>query len=414
MTDGDKIQAEMEKAGTTTTMIDEDKIQAEMEKAKDMKISELKMKLMAKGVLTSSFLEKNEFIRAYAEAVVKDSGKQPLQSLSTEKNGFSFTPFGGGGGGDGDGVDENDNSDDEDEDPTESILENLPQYIKHRVEKLKEINNEREELMKEYLEERANLETKYQLLSQPLYEKRKDVVLGQMDEDIDNTHETNDCIVDGDIQPKEKGIPQFWACTINQMPVTEGILPEKDFECLGYLEDIRCFNYENGEGFRLEFHFAPNDYFENSVLTKSYDVPNLLLGDEPILKNVEGCEIIWKPSKSLTYIDTTKQQRGKGKNSGQIRTVTKKERCDSFFHFFTPPKMPSLDSMDEAEAVRLEAAFDEDYDVAQAFRSHIIPNAAMWFSGDAMEKEMEAAMEGMEWPTGDNSPPSEDEDPECK
>jgi nucleosome assembly protein 1-like 1 len=204
------------------------------------------------------------------------------------------------------------------------------------------------------------------------------------------------------------------ACTINQMPVTEGILPEKDFECLGYLEDIRCFNYENGEGFRLEFHFAPNDYFENSVLTKSYDVPNLLLGDEPILKNVEGCEIIWKPSKSLTYIDTTKQQRGKGKNSGQIRTVTKKERCDSFFHFFTPPKMPSLDSMDEAEAVRLEAAFDEDYDVAQAFRSHIIPNAAMWFSGDAMEKEMEAAMEGMEWPTGDNSPPSEDEDPECK
>ncbi|MGK3737627.1 MAG: nucleosome assembly protein 1-like 1 [Bacillariaceae sp.] len=413
MTDGDKIQAEMEKAGTTTTMIDEDKIQAEMEKAKDMKISELKMKLMAKGVLTSSFLEKNEFIRAYAEAVVKDSGKQPLQSLSTEKNGFSFTPFGGGGG-DGDGVDENDNSDDEDEDPTESILENLPQYIKHRVEKLKEINNEREELMKEYLEERANLETKYQLLSQPLYEKRKDVVLGQMDEDIDNTHETNDCIVDGDIQPKEKGIPQFWACTINQMPVTEGILPEKDFECLGYLEDIRCFNYENGEGFRLEFHFAPNDYFENSVLTKSYDVPNLLLGDEPILKNVEGCEIIWKPSKSLTYIDTTKQQRGKGKNSGQIRTVTKKERCDSFFHFFTPPKMPSLDSMDEAEAVRLEAAFDEDYDVAQAFRSHIIPNAAMWFSGDAMEKEMEAAMEGMEWPTGDNSPPSEDEDPECK
>jgi nucleosome assembly protein 1-like 1 len=406
MTDEDKIQDEMEKAEITTTMTDEDKIQAEMEKAKDMKISELKMKLMAKGVLTSSFLEKNEFIRAYAEAVVNNSENQPLQSLSTEKSGFSFTPFGGG-------VDENDNSDD-DEDPTESILENLPQYIKHRVEKLKEINNEREELMKEYLEERAKLETKYQQLSQPLYEKRKDVVLGQMDDDIDNTHGTDDCIVDGDKQPKEKGIPQFWACTINQMPVTEGILPEKDFECLGYLEDIRCFNYENGEGFRLEFHFAPNDYFENSVLTKSYDVPNLLLGDEPILKNVEGCEIIWKPSKSLTYIDTTKQQRGKGKNSGQIRTVAKKERCDSFFHFFTPPKMPSLDSMDEAEAVRLEAAFDEDYDVAQAFRSHIIPNAAMWFSGDAMEKEMEAAMEGMEWPTGDNSPPSDDENPECR
>ena len=389
---------------TITTMTTEEKIQAEIDKAKGMKISELKMKLMAKGVLTTSFVEKSEIVRAYAEAIVKELESPQSSSLAT--SGLTQN---------GQGTDENDGSDEEDEDEDgEAITEGLPPYMKLRVEELKDIHNEREELMKEYLAERATMEAKYQQLSQPLYERRKDVILGKMDEQISSVNEAEEFAVNADTDYIEKGIPQFWACAIHQMPVTEGIVSEKDIECLGYLEDVKCTNYENGEGFRLEFHFAPNDYFENSVLTKSYDVPNLLLADEPILKNVQGCEVEWKTNQSLTHIEITKQQRGKGKNSGQVRTVTKKERCDSFFHFFTPPEMPSLDTMDEEKALRLEAEFDRDYDVAQAFRSHIIPKAIMWFSGDAMEQEMEAAMEGMEWPTGAKPSPSGDENPECK
>lgn len=130
------------------------------------------------------------------------------------------------------------------------------------------------------------------------------------------------------------------------------------------------------------FHFSPNEYFENSVLTKKYEVPNLLLADEPILKDVEGCEIIWKEGKSLTYREVIKQQRGTGKNAGQVRTVKKKEKVESFFNFFTPPTMPSLETMNETEAAMLEQTFDEDYDIAQAFRSHIIPKAVLWFTGE--------------------------------
>jgi nucleosome assembly protein 1-like 1 len=132
---------------------------------------------------------------------------------------------------------------------------------------------------------------------------------------------------------------------------------------------------------RPTFHFSPNEYFENTVLTKRYEIPNLLLDDEPILKNVEGCKIEWKPGMSLTYQETTKKQRGTGKNSGKVRTIKKKERLESFFHFFKPPKMPSMQDMDEDAADRLEAAFEEDYDVAQAFRSHIVPKAVTWFTG---------------------------------
>ena len=44
--------------------------------------------------------------------------------------------------------------------------------------------------------------------------------------------------------------------------------------------------------------------------------------------------------------------------------------------------MPKLEDMDENEAERLESAFDQDYDIAQAFRSHIVPKAVLWFTGE--------------------------------
>ena len=363
----------------------EEKIQAAMEEAKGMKVSELKMKLMAKGVLTSTFCEKHEFVRAYAEVMVKEQSGAVADATAALQAASIH--------------DENDGEDDE----------GLPDTIRHRVDKLKALHDQREELRKEYLAERAKLEAKYHQLEQPLYEQRKNIVLGNMDEEI--AKESGD-----DNTSEEKGIPQFWVVALSQMPVTGEMITEQDVDCLGYLQDISCSDNENGEGFQLQFRFAPNEYFDNAVLTKSYEVPNLLLADEPILKNVDGCEIQWRPGKCLTEVEVLKQQRGKGKNAGQVRTVTKKERSESFFHFFTPPKMPSLDTMNEEEAMKLEAAFEEDYDVAQAFRSHIIPKAVQWFDGNAMEKEMEAAMEGMEWPPGvkNGTPNGDGENPECK
>ena len=70
-------------------------------------------------------------------------------------------------------------------------------------------------------------------------------------------------------------------------------------------------------------------------MIKIYEVRNLLLDDEPILKNVTGCDIHWKEGGSFTYRDVKKKQISKsGGRPGQIRTVNKRERNDSFFHFF--------------------------------------------------------------------------------
>lgn len=164
---------------------------------------------------------------------------------------------------------------------------------------------------------------------------------------------------------------------------------KKDTDCLDHLTDITSTNFKDGLGFELHFHFSPNAFFTNTILTKRYEVPNLLTEDEPILKNVTGTDIDWKKGKSLTYKELAKKQRRKsGPNAGQMRTITKRERTNSFFHFFTPPNLPHLtEIMDEEEADAIEEAFDNDYDVAQAIRSHLIPKAILWFTGEAMMED---------------------------
>ena len=70
-------------------------------------------------------------------------------------------------------------------------------------------------------------------------------------------------------------------------------------------------------------------------MIKRYEVRNLLLDDEPILKNVTGCDTNWKECRILTYRDVNKKHRSKsGGKAVQILTVNKRERTDSLSHFF--------------------------------------------------------------------------------
>uniref|UniRef100_A0A7S4J1F5 Nucleosome assembly protein n=1 Tax=Odontella aurita TaxID=265563 RepID=A0A7S4J1F5_9STRA len=330
---------------------------------------------------------------------------------------------------------EDDNDHDED-DP--DMMDVLPPPVALRVEALRTLHAQRDEIMKTYTKERAELERKFSALCTPIYEKRKEIVAGKHDEfikkagkkngegegeekkkDEEKEKEEEGEKGEGDEAPKPafdlgaaaaeddddaddgenvKGIPQFWVCAMGHMDVVAELIAERDVDCLEHLTNISCEDYENGEGFVLRFTFEPNDYFTNEVLTKRYEIPNLLLEDEPILKDVVGCDIDWKPERSLTFREVKKKQRAKqGRKAGQIRTVTKRERTDSFFHFFSPPKLPSMDEMDEEQADRIEHAFDVDYDVAQAFRGHIVPKAVVWFTGEAMDEGMDALLdeEGM-------------------
>lgn len=59
-----------------------------------------------------------------------------------------------------------------------------------------------------------------------------------------------------------------------------------------------------------------------------------------------------------------KPKQGRGGKSN-ARPMTKTETVDSFFSFFSPPKVPEEgdDDLDEEEIDQLQAALEEDYEI---------------------------------------------------
>lgn len=264
----------------------------------------------------------------------------------------------------------------------------LPVCILRRLDKLKELNEDRERHVAQYMKERAALEAKFNSMYERLYEERAQIVKGTTEVEENNQDSAN---ANGDENPK--GVPHFWVMVMSNNDDVSAMIAENDVDCLGYLQDIKCIDDDDGRAFTVYFYFSTNPFFENDVLSKRYEVPNLLSGDEPILKKVEGTEIKWKDDKSLTEKTVTKKQRGKGKHAGQVRSVKKTEKTESFFSWFQPPIMPSLEDMDEETAANLEVAFEMDYEVAQALRTQVVPKAVLWYTGEAGQPDLEEAVD---------------------
>merc|ERR1711978_704131 len=87
-------------------------------------------------------------------------------------------------------------------------------------------------------------------------------------------------------------------------------------------------------GFTLHFHFLPNEYFTNTILTKSYELKCEPQEDDPFsfegpeIFKCTGCPIDWSKGKNLTVKQVKKKQKHKSK--GSIRTITKQVKADSF------------------------------------------------------------------------------------
>mmetsp|Transcript_10287 Transcript_10287/g.28372 ORF Transcript_10287/g.28372 Transcript_10287/m.28372 type:complete len:339 (-) Transcript_10287:112-1128(-) len=290
---------------------------------------------------------------------------------------------------------EEDLGDDDDEDDDDDPMMHLPEYVLKRVEKLKELSSARDAIMEEYMKERAALEQRFAAQVEPLYEERQLIVSGEMDHAISQEAGVKP---DPEDEPEVlNGVPHFWVTCLSNHESTGEIIQEYDVDCLESLKDVKCTDDADGKGFELTFYFTPNDYFHDTVLTKRYEVPNLALPDEPMIKSVKGCSIQWKDDDhNLTQTKVQKRQRGKGKRAGQVRTITKLEKKESFFHWFEAPNMPTneqVETLDEEEVDAIEQIFSDDFDIAQAFRSELIPNAVGWYTGEANEQMMMELME---------------------
>ncbi|XP_002521395.2 nucleosome assembly protein 1;4 [Ricinus communis] len=260
-----------------------------------------------------------------------------------------------------------------------NVLETLSQNVRKRVEFLQEIQSQHDELLAKFIEERRALEAKYEKLYEPLYTKRFEIVNGVKEvKGIPNEVGTNQ---EGDKATEEKGVPDFWLTAMRTNEVVGEEITERDEGALNFLKDIKWHRIDDPEGFKLEFHFDPNPYFKNPVLTKAYHLIDD--DDDPILEKTIGTDIEWFPGKCLTKKILKKKPRKGSKNA---KPITKTENCASFFNFFNTPQIPEEeDDLDEDAVEEIHDRMEQDYNVGTTIRNKIIPHAVSWFTGEAVE-----------------------------
>ncbi|XP_028263729.1 nucleosome assembly protein 1-like 4a isoform X1 [Parambassis ranga] len=316
----------------------------------------------------------------------------------------------------------------------------LPKVVKRRVHALKRLQVQCANIEAKFYEEVHELERKYAALYQPLFDKRRDIVTGTVeptDEECEwhsDREEEEELAVSTTLdiflietfqkfkllyvivyialltvqeevkekaaiedakkeeaKPEEdpKGIPEFWLTIFKRVDMLSDMLQEHDEPILKHLRDIQVKFSEPGQpmSFTLEFHFEPNGYFNNAVLTKVYkmksepDASDPFSFEGPEIIDCEGCQIDWHKGKDVTVKTIKKKQKHKGR--GTVRTVTKQVPNDSFFNFFNPVKASPDGELDEDSEFTLAT----DFEIGHFFRERIVPRAVLYFTGEALEDD---------------------------
>lgn len=337
-------------------------------------------------------------------------------------------------------------------------IEMLPQCVKNRLNALKNIQVECAKIEGKFYEEAHELEMKYAELFKPLYDKRTAIVNAMYEptgEEIKwvepGEEEDEEKEGQGESEKKEekseekseeekiaddvaeklqldentKGIPEFWLTAMKNVETIADMIQESDEEVLKHLTDIKLIftgkksaeesQDEETMGFVLEFQFSPNDFFNNTALTKTYkmksepDLDDPFSFEGPDIVACTGCKIDWKKGKNITQKVVKKKQKHKGR--GQTRIVTKTVKADSFFNFFDPPEVPDdEEEMDEDT----EALLSADFEIGHFFRERLIPKAVLFFTGEAIEEDSDEDEDDEMDDDSDDDDEDEENDPDFK
>ncbi|KAF8884110.1 hypothetical protein BD779DRAFT_790558 [Infundibulicybe gibba] len=285
-------------------------------------------------------------------------------------------------------------------------IESLPVEIKLNVEALKGVQVKQNELQNKYKRECLELEKKYLALQKPLYERRHAIITGaapataeeiQAGEVYSVKEEPDYTPLPKDSTPSKEGIPEFWLTALRNHPGLSELINDRDAAALKHLVDIRIAyldtasgDTETKPGFKILFEFTPNDFFENTILEKTYVYQEEVgYSGDFVYDRAIGTEIRWKEDKDLTKEYEIKKQRNK--NTNRTRLVRKARPTDSFFNFFTPPVPPAEDDtedLDEEDLDEIEEKLEVDYQIGEDLKEKIIPRAVDYFTGKALEYEV--------------------------
>lgn len=283
-------------------------------------------------------------------------------------------------------------------------VENLPIPVKRRVEGLKGLSVEYDALLKKHKDEMYELEKKFLTEVTPLRKRRADVINGlveptpeevaagekvTLEDDPDAVPLPADAAADPNAEKAEAGIPEFWLTALKNHIAFSELITDRDEGALRHLVDLTLEYLPAPGGFKILFHFSPNEYFEDEVLTKEYRYQDELdVEGDYLYERAVGCEIRWKEDKNLTQEIEVKRQRNKATN--RTRVVRRSKPAESFFNFFTPPEPIDADNEDDLEDEEIKDVqenLEMDYQLGQDLKDRVIPRAIDYFTGKALEWE---------------------------
>lgn len=281
---------------------------------------------------------------------------------------------------------------------------------------LKAYQEDYEKVNEAFHTERRALEDKYTDLYKPIFAKRST----ELAKDL---------------------IPKFWLGAFTHCEEIAENIQRKDALALEYLKDLTVTDvkyseaaaakaagsFGDGKGrktggsYTLTFSFAPNPFFENTALTKTYIMEDDEEGREDGGSDQAiGDKIHWKAGKDLTYRFLRKKIRGGKGGKGEV--LTKKVQCDSFFNFFEPPVLPEDggENMSEEEMDEFEEAANADVELGETFRHDLIPRAVAYYldevevDTDDGEDEDDSDDEDEDEATPPPLPPAAQNSEDCK
>uniref|UniRef100_A0A2K6UHE3 SET nuclear proto-oncogene n=1 Tax=Saimiri boliviensis boliviensis TaxID=39432 RepID=A0A2K6UHE3_SAIBB len=154
---------------------------------------------------------------------------------------------------------------------------------------------EQQEAIEHVDEEILKVEQKYNKPRQPFFQKRSELIAK---------------------------IPNFWVTTFVNHPQVSALRGEEDEEALHYLTRVEVTEFEDiKSGYRIDFYFDENPYFESKVLSKEF---HLNESGDPFSKSTE---IKWKSGKDLMKRSSQTQNKASRKRQH--------EEPESFFTWFT-------------------------------------------------------------------------------
>lgn len=286
-----------------------------------------------------------------------------------------------------------------------NMVKNLPAPAQKRVKALKNLQLEFLRHECTFFEEVYQLERKYQEKYQSIADKRKEIIAGEYEpteneatfksDDEEDTDE-DDALMQERLKSIKslpqydanvKGVPDFWLTIFRNTELLSDMIQPHDEPLLKQLSDIKI-KYDEDLSYTLEFYFASNDFFTDSILTKKYFLRCKIDGEEPFafegpeIYKCLGCNINWKPGKNITVKTIKKKQKHKAR--GAVRTISKQVPNDSFFNFFNPPDVPEDESKLDEESQNILAT---DFEIGHFLRARIIPRAVLFYTGDLVDDD---------------------------